>query len=68
MRQKQSYGLFLHLSQLEDRYGEEHPLVQIQEHQDGVIVHQGHLDRQVFLFIAAVCERLLQVVCLNQSF
>ena len=68
MRQKQSYGIFLHLSQLEDRYGEEHPLVQIQEHQDGVIVHQGHLDRQLFFIIAAVCERILQVVCLNQSF
>ena len=32
VRQKQSYGLFLHLCQLEDRYSEEHPLVQIQEH------------------------------------
>ena len=31
-------------------------------------MHQGHLDRQLFLFVAAVRERLLQVVCLNQSF
>ena len=68
MSQKKSYGLFLHLCQLEDRYGEEHSLVQIHEHQYGVIVHQGHLDRELFIFIAAVCELFLQVVRLNQSF
>ena len=68
MRQKQSYSLFLHLCQLKDRYREENPLVQIKEHQHGVVVHQGYLDRQLLFIIAAVCERLLQVVRLNQLF